>query len=224
MTEAQHRIEIRKRIPIAAGLGGASADAAAVLRAFDRPGDEPRAVLASLALQLGSDVPFLLKGGAALATGRGEILESVSSLQHCWFVLASPRVEIQQKTANMFRALASGDFSDGSAALRTASALRRGEIPKPSDLANAFSRALTEFVPEINMLVEHFRTSGASFVALSGAGPTHYTITTSLSDALAIGTQLARNPPIPVRVLLARPVPSGIHVRACKTSLPATAL
>jgi 4-diphosphocytidyl-2-C-methyl-D-erythritol kinase len=217
MTRENHRIEIDKRIPVAAGLGGASTDAAAVVRGLC-PGQEPAwHECSTLALQLGSDVPFLLQGGAALATGRGEILESCPSLQDCWLVLASPALDIERKTATLYGALASSDFSDGSAAIRVASALQRRTVPEPGDLGNAFSRPLAHLMRGIAEMIERLYDAGAPFVALSGAGPTHYTIVPALSDANSIASRLARRPPIPMRVLIARPVPSGIQQRIYKT-------
>ena len=212
-----YRIEIEKRIPIAAGLGGASADAAAVLLALGPDRESVGAEVASLALQLGSDVPFLLRGGAARASGRGELLAPCPSLRNCWLVLASPEIEIERKTATLYGALGSSDFSDGSATRRVASALERGSIPDPADLANAFTRPLQELIPETSNLIAHFREAGAPFVALTGAGPTHFTIVPALSDAASVGARLARQPPVPMRVLVARSVPSGALLRRGKT-------
>ena len=217
LTKGSHRIELDKRIPVAAGLGGASADAAAVLRGLSLDSDCDSPEVAPLALQLGSDVPFLLQGGAALATGRGEILESFPSLQDCWLVLASPAIDIERKTATLYGALASSDFSDGSAAIRVASALQQRAVPEPSDLGNAFSQPLAHLIPGIAEIVEHFHDAGAPFAALSGAGPTHFTIVPVLSDAISVASKLARRAPIPMRVLIARPVPSGIQQRRRKT-------
>lgn len=224
LSHAGHRIEIEKRIPIAAGLGGASADAAAVLLGLDLDQAFSGPEVAALALQLGSDVPFLLQGGAAHATGRGELLESCASLRSCWIVLASPDIEIERKTARLYGALRPGDFSDGSATRRVASALERGTIPDPADLGNAFTRPLQELMPESSRLVDHFRAAGAPFVALTGAGPTHYTIVPALSNAISMSARLARQPPVPMRVLVARPVPSGARLRRRKTHMTGSAL
>ena len=71
--------------------------------------------------------------------------------------------------------------------------------------------------PGIAEIVEHFHDAGAPLVALSGAGPTHFTIVPVLSDAISIASKLARRAPIPMRVLIARPVPSGIQQRRRKT-------
>jgi 4-diphosphocytidyl-2-C-methyl-D-erythritol kinase len=224
LSQGNYLVDIEKRSPVAAGLGGASADAAAVLIALDPDRDSIGNETATLALQLGSDVPFLLRGGAARATGRGEILEPCSTLRDSWIVLARPNIEIDRKTAKLYGALEPSDFSDGGASLRVASALDRGSIPDPADLDNAFTRALHDLIPELSSFISHFRDSGAPFVALSGAGPTHYTIVPTLAEAGSIGARVAGKSPLPLRVLVARPAPSGILLRRQKTHQVASAL
>ena len=89
-------IHLEKNIPIGAGLGGGSADAAAVLRALNHFYDQPfaNADLRQIAATLGSDIPFLVEGGTALMRGRGEILEALSWEGSVFYVLACPDVEI----------------------------------------------------------------------------------------------------------------------------------
>ena len=213
------RIEIEKRIPMAAGLGGASADAAAVLSALAIENNSSRSDFADLALQIGSDVPFLLQGGAAFATGRGELLERLPSLSGCWFVLASPVCALERKTARLFGSLQQADLSTGDRVNRVVAALSSGLKPSPDDLANAFSRPLREILPETLDLIDAFDAAGAPLVALSGAGPTHYTIIPRLSDALFLAQRLSRHAPIPMRVLVGRPVATGMQVRVDKTRI-----
>jgi 4-diphosphocytidyl-2-C-methyl-D-erythritol kinase len=217
LTRNRYHVGIRKRIPVAAGLGGASADAAAVLAALaaDTPLDRDRP--GRIALDLGSDVPFLLRGGAALATSRGEVLEPLPSLRACWLVLASPEIELERKTARLYGALTPADFSDGDRVRRVAASLRNGTVPAPADLDNAFSRPIARFVPHIGAMIAAFEDAGAPFVALTGAGPTQYTITTHLHDAMDIAAKLMRLTPIPLRALMARPVATGIRMRRDKT-------
>lgn len=217
LTSSHLRVEIEKQIPMAAGLGGASADAAGVIAAIATGSKSDSNELDALALRIGSDVPFLLHGGAALATGRGEQLESLPSLRDCWFVLVCPEIELERKTARLYAALTIEDFSDGSRVRRVADVLRRNAHPAPTDLLNVFARPLAEFVPEIVEFTEAFTAAGAPFVALSGAGPAHYTIVSRLSDAIAISSQLARHAPIPLRSIIARPMSTGIQIRGGKT-------
>ena len=91
------RVHIEKAIPVAAGLGGGSADAAAVLRVLDRASSRPVGppALARMAEQLGSDVPFALIGGTALVQGRGERLAPVRWIsEELWYVLVCPPVAV----------------------------------------------------------------------------------------------------------------------------------
>ena len=90
------RGQLEKRIPAAAGLGGGSSDAAAVLRALG----EGRADLEQIAAELGADVPFFLRGGRAIATGRGEQLLQQPD-EDAWFALAWPGFEVS--TAAVYR-------------------------------------------------------------------------------------------------------------------------
>ena len=98
-------IELDKRIPVGAGMGGGSADAAAVLRALHRvyEGRLDREELFALAGQVGSDVAFCLAGGTMLATGRGEELRALPPLPECAFVIAKPAFSIS--TPELFKSL-----------------------------------------------------------------------------------------------------------------------
>jgi len=98
-------ITLSKRIPVCAGLGGGSSDAAAVLRALDKAFGSPlgRDRLEALGAELGSDVPYCVAGGTALATGRGEILRPLRPLPDCRFVIVKPRFSVS--TPELFRVL-----------------------------------------------------------------------------------------------------------------------
>ena len=95
------RIRIQKRIPVAMGLGGGSSDAAAALRALDRlwETDATDTELAELAAGIGSDVPFFLTGGTALAEGRGEVILPMPSLPRFNLTLVFPDLVISDKHA-----------------------------------------------------------------------------------------------------------------------------
>ena len=98
-------IEINKRIPVGAGMGGGSSDAAAVLRALNRLYGEPldREQLRRLSERIGSDVPFCVWGGTALASGRGEKLEALPAMPDCCFVICKPEFSIS--TPELFKKL-----------------------------------------------------------------------------------------------------------------------
>src|SRR5690625_4664423 len=93
-------IKIEKSIPVSAGLGGGSSDAAAVLRGLNRMWslNIPIEELAQLGLQIGSDVPFCVMNTTALVKGRGEVIEKLPAPPSCWVVLAKPNIGISTKT------------------------------------------------------------------------------------------------------------------------------
>ena len=99
------QIRIRKRIPVGAGMAGGSSDAAAVLRAMNTAfgGEMSREALLSIAEKTGSDVPFCLLGGTALAEGRGEKLTALPPFPACTFVICKPEFSIS--TPELFHAL-----------------------------------------------------------------------------------------------------------------------
>lgn len=104
-SDAGVSIRIRKRIPVCAGLAGGSADAAAVFRGLSRLLDAPLPpeTLRKAAEAVGSDVPYCLLGGTALATGRGETLETLPSLPDCAFVIVKPAFSVS--TPRLFERL-----------------------------------------------------------------------------------------------------------------------
>lgn len=122
-------IAIRKRIPVGAGMGGGSSDAAAVLRAMERMygGRLGREALMELAGETGSDVPFCLAGGTMLAKGRGELLTELPEMPECFYAICKPKFSVSTPelfkkfdksskqrhpdTAGLLRALEAGELS-----------------------------------------------------------------------------------------------------------------
>ena len=92
-------------IPVCAGMAGGSSDAAAVLRALNRAEGEPYTAeeLARVGEQIGSDVPYCVLGGTALAEGRGEVLTPLPALPRCWVVVCKPDFSVS--TPELFRAI-----------------------------------------------------------------------------------------------------------------------
>lgn len=202
-------VALQKSIPAAAGLGGASSDAAAVLRLarelWQLP--MPDTELVILAAALGSDVPFFLRGGCALATGRGEVLSPLPPPRDAWFVLVSPRFDIPRKTATLYGALRPEDFSDGARVHAQARGLERGESLDPALLGNAFTRPLYALLPDLAELPPLMRRLGAPTVTLSGAGPTHYAILDDEDAAAALMVRLCGALGNRARVFVSPPLP-----------------
>jgi 4-diphosphocytidyl-2-C-methyl-D-erythritol kinase len=187
-------LHLAKHIPAAAGLGGASSDAAATLlagRDFWRLPVTDQ-MLHAMATELGSDVPFFLRGGTALATGRGEVLAPLPTPRQRWFVVVSPLVRIARKTATLYSALTPADFSSGAAVRAQAARLHAGAPIDPDLLVNGFARALISIHAEFADLPGHLRRHGAPNVALSGAGPSHYTLLDDPEEATHLAASLTR--------------------------------
>lgn len=186
------RVDIDKRIPMAAGLGGASSDAAATLFAGNALQNTPRSLqtLSILAATIGSDVPFFLGAPCATVSGTGTELTPLPPPTG-WVVLATPEHDIPQKTGTLYGCLLASDFSDGSSIASQVERIQTGQDVEPSFLQNAFSRALGKLFPDIIQLKKHMLDAGCPFVALSGAGPTHYSIVPSKQGAERIAANLS---------------------------------
>ncbi|MFN8592721.1 MAG: 4-(cytidine 5'-diphospho)-2-C-methyl-D-erythritol kinase [Thermomicrobiales bacterium] len=203
-------VELQKSIPIASGLGGASSDAAAVLLAarqrFRIEIDD--AALARVAASLGSDVPFLLEGGCALGTGRGDVLSPLPAPDCVQFVLVTPPIHIPMKTETLYRTLDAANFTDGSHVAAQAARLRAGTGLDNRLLVNAFSSPLYEIVTELASLPDTLTSLGAPVVALSGSGPTHYVPFQDPDQASAFALRATARFGQRTRIALVTPVPA----------------
>ena len=168
-------IEVEKRIPVAAGLGGGSSDAAAVLRGLNRLWGLgwPLERLSEVAASLGSDVPFFLHGGTARCRGRGELVEPLRDLRTLrLLVLVPPVPQAPGKTARRFAALHPHDLSDGGRSARMAHRVERGAPPPASDLWNAFEAVIERTESELLAnYAAYAATLGGLPLHLTGSGP-----------------------------------------------------
>lgn len=172
-------ISLSKGIPLAAGLGGGSSDAAATLLALDRmwgAGLAP-ARLMEMAAQLGSDVPFFVRGRpTALATGRGEKVSDLPAPPRTWLVLLRPPIELPGKTRLMYSRLDPAAFTGGEHAGRLRAALERGGRVGNRLCFNAFDALADSVFPGLAGYRRRLREAGAGAVHLAGAGPTLFTL------------------------------------------------
>jgi len=173
------KIEVDKRIPLMAGLGGDSSDAAAVLRGLNQLwglGLSQRELL-ELATRLGSDVAFFLHGGTALIEGRGEVVTPLPPLPHTWVVLVVPLVpKLPGKTEQLYASLKATHFTDGQITERLIERLREGRESEPSVLFNAFENVASAQFPGLNVYRKHIIKVGAADVNLAGSGPTLFSL------------------------------------------------
>lgn len=171
------RIEVKKRIPSEAGLGGASADAAAVLTGLNElyRGTElerSREELFSLGLSIGADVPFCLLGGCAVARGVGERLDPVKGMElHLLIVRGARGVS----TGKLFGSLGVGPEERSrlheNALVGALSAISRGDAASlAAELENALQPAAERIAPEIGEYVETMKRSGALGACMTGSG------------------------------------------------------
>lgn len=167
------RIRIDKGVPVAAGLGGGSSDAAAVLRGLNRLWERnlDDATLAKIGATLGSDVPFFVYGGTALVTGRGEIVQPLPDVAAMPIGFCLIDSVLSEKTAGAYGLLSPElDYSSGERTRRLAKDIHEGYRYGFEDFFNAFSRP----VSESNQLVAELltRIGGLGFAAqVCGAGP-----------------------------------------------------
>lgn len=168
-------IFIEKNIPVAAGMAGGSTDAAATFRGLNKiyeinaPLDE----LAELSSQIGSDIPFCVYGGTALATGRGEKIERLPRPPHAWVVIAKPPLSVstkviyahlkpgknKPKSDEMVKAIHEKSYSSMLAAMK-------------NDLQDVTRRKYSK----VNILLKKMQVNGADKAMMSGSGPTVFGI------------------------------------------------
>ncbi|OME75812.1 4-(cytidine 5'-diphospho)-2-C-methyl-D-erythritol kinase [Paenibacillus sp. FSL A5-0031] len=166
-------IHLDKKIPVAAGLAGGSSDAAAALRGLNRlwkleiPEDE----LCKLGAELGSDVPFCVTGGTAIARGRGEKLEHIANPPQCWVVLAKPPINVS--TADVYGRFRANELKEHPSISNMVGALERGSFADICEgLGNVLEKVTLDVHPEVMQLKESMIRLGADGVLMSGSGPT----------------------------------------------------
>jgi 4-diphosphocytidyl-2-C-methyl-D-erythritol kinase len=185
-TEPRWTARIEKRIPVAAGLGGGSSDAAAALRLANAELGSPldAAALHRLAARLGADVPFFLAEGPQLGAGDGTELAPVGLPQDYAVLLVLPHGEAKRSTADVYRAFdergGSADWDERLAALADALEARDLAALPSNDLASS-------------PLAAELRERGAFRADVSGAGPTVYALFDDSSTAGAVATALAQH-------------------------------
>jgi 4-diphosphocytidyl-2-C-methyl-D-erythritol kinase len=193
------RLRICKRIPVAAGLAGGSADAAAALRLAVRAsglGDD--ALLRELGAQLGADVPAQVRPGRWLATGAGELLETIPDASPPLGLLVLP-LAVELSTAAVYAEADRLGLGRGQSGLSDRrrelhAALQRG-VPLPGArelLHNDLQDAAISLCPEIGPALAQAREAGAEHALVSGSGPTVVGLFTPLQGSATGGLERAR--------------------------------
>jgi 4-diphosphocytidyl-2-C-methyl-D-erythritol kinase len=183
------RVRIEKEIPVAAGLGGGSSDAATALRLANEtlPEPLPPDELRTLAARLGADVPFFLADGPQLGAGDGSELEPLELPQDFWVVLLLPEGAAKPSTASVYAAF---DERDGAAGFE-----ERRRVLRDALAAVTAARDLTALPPNdlaSSPLAAELLAVGAFRADVSGAGPTLYGLFEDRDDARAAQRSLRR--------------------------------
>jgi 4-diphosphocytidyl-2-C-methyl-D-erythritol kinase len=187
-------ITIDKKIPLSSGLGGDSSDAAAVLSGLNelwRCGISEERLL-MLASELGSDVPFFVRGGTALMQGRGETISGLPPPFPLWFVIVVPEIVLPPaKTASMYSRLTPADYTAGSFTGNLVEALEKGSPIGDAQIFNVFELVAFDLFPELNNVRRDMLAAGAPSVHLAGAGPALFSIHSNHVEADRVRNRLA---------------------------------
>ena len=180
-------IHIKKRIPVGMGLGGGSSDAAAVLVALNDLWDLqlPLTELADVAGRLGSDVSFFLWGGAALASGRGEIIEPLPAKSGCPVTLICPLHSVESKTARIYRRLMPYHYSDGGVTQQLVHGMMSG-FYGDSLFTNSLEKVAVDEFPFLNSVFEAVENACGRQARLTGAGPGIFLLPSSEGEHASI--------------------------------------
>ena len=197
-------IRILKRIPNEAGLGGGSADAAAVLRALNRHYGEPLSILAlaELGAQVGSDVPFCVLCGTAMCEGRGEKLRKLPDMPDCVFVIVKPDFSVS--TPALYKKIDEVAIPRHPNNRAMESALYAGDLKQVCDnIFNVFDPVVTQEHPELNYIKSLFYNYGAIGYQMTGSGSACFAVVSEFEIAAVLCSMLKETYP---NVYIAKPV------------------
>ncbi|NLX70458.1 MAG: 4-(cytidine 5'-diphospho)-2-C-methyl-D-erythritol kinase [Clostridiales bacterium] len=171
------KIDLHKNIPVAAGLAGGSADAAAVFAGLNRMwnlGIKLRELM-SVSARIGSDIPFCILGGTALAKGIGDELVSLPPAEGIWMVLVTPDFHVS--TAHIYRSLDLSKITVRPCIQGMVECLEKRDLNGIADhMKNVLEQVTLSMYPQINLIKEDMMKQGALGCCMSGSGPTVYGI------------------------------------------------
>ena len=189
-------IRITKRIPSQAGMGGGSADAAAVLRALNRHYDYPLSIpaLAELGAAVGSDVPFCVLGGTAVAEGRGERLRKLPDMPECIFVICKPDFSVS--TPELYAKLDETVIGKRPDHAAMEKAILSGDVLGiAQNLYNVFDPVVTAEHLELNYIKSIFNSYASIGQQMTGSGSAVFCMVTEFEHAAVICQMLKDNYP-----------------------------
>lgn len=185
------RITIKKVIPVAAGLGGGSSDAAAVLRGLNRMWnlglDLP--TLAQLGLKIDSDVPYCVYSQTAHVTGKGEVVRPLPKLPPMWIVVAKPKMSVS--TPNILRQIDYDQLTTHPDIQALLAGIEAGDAHQIfANMGNVLEPITAKRYPEIMAIKQQLLTFGADAAQMSGTGPTVFGICRKQSRAQRVYNSL----------------------------------
>jgi 4-diphosphocytidyl-2-C-methyl-D-erythritol kinase len=175
-------IGLNKNIPVAAGLGGGSSDAASTLLALNELNLFPLMEndLLQLALSLGADVPFFIKAVPSIATGVGEILEPIDNWPEFWYLIITPQIEVSTAWVyqNYKMKLTSSEYD------YIRKSLKNGDISITDILKNDLEKVTCTSFPLISTIKKRIMDAGAEGAIMSGSGPSVFGVFLSREKAV----------------------------------------
>ena len=165
-------ITIHKEIPVAAGLAGGSSDAGAPLRGLNQLLNLNLSIdtLAELGANIGSDVPFCVYGGTALATGRGEKIQPLPAPPSCWVILAKPRIGVS--TAKIYEGLNLENIEHPNTKQMMTALENKDYSLMCKSLGNVLESVTCSLYPEVAVIKNQMIRFGVDAALMSGSGPT----------------------------------------------------
>ena len=211
-------VSIAKNIPVGGGLGGGSADAAAVLRGLNTLWQTglDRAALMAVGARIGCDVPAIVSGGAAQMEGLGERVVPIHSAMDdrgCgwWMVIVNPGFLVS--TRDVYERCSSALTSPRIPFKSMVSAWEKGDVDMGGrSLFNGLQETVFAKYPLIEMVAEHVEKAGAAGTLLSGSGASVFGLARDAHDAHCIAERLGEELKTPAWVKVARTLPDGVMV------------
>jgi 4-diphosphocytidyl-2-C-methyl-D-erythritol kinase len=193
-------VTLDKHLPVAAGIGGGSSDAAAVLRAVKRANPELAGTVdwMTIAAKIGADVPICFHNGPAIMRGTGEQLQPLDGLAPLAIVLINPQVPVPpDKTARVFRKLSAKPLDPLlPKQVRAVLGTRTDLLAFMAATGNDLTTPALQVVPEIRVVMSALKScDGVELAALSGGGPTCFAVFSDEASAEAAATRLRSEHP-----------------------------
>jgi 4-diphosphocytidyl-2-C-methyl-D-erythritol kinase len=191
--ESGVKIHLEKKVPVAAGLAGGSANAAAVMRAMNKLFDLGLSTQAmmDLGLTLGADVPFCFLEGAAVARGIGEQLEPIKGLQNIWVLLSKPNIGVS--TREIYKAFDQHEMNRHPNTPLLIEATGQSDLTcLTGEMYNVLEDVTRSLYPMVSEVRRRMHQSGAQAVMMSGSGPTVFGLFTHYERAHKAEKQLRK--------------------------------